>query len=63
MRCVYRDAEAAATTLASWADALDLSEDLGQRARSTFEKSFTHSHMITAYAHLFRQMHDSGPQA
>jgi len=47
MRCVYRDAEAAATTLASWADALDLSEDLGQRARSTFEKSFTHSHMIT----------------
>jgi glycosyltransferase involved in cell wall biosynthesis len=51
------DAEQAAQTLASWADQPALAEDLGQRARSTFEANYTESHAVEAYAHLFERMH------
>ena len=52
------DAEAAAETLARWADNTARSEDLGQQARSVFEANYTRSHAVEAYGHLFEQMHD-----
>jgi glycosyltransferase involved in cell wall biosynthesis len=51
------DAEQAAQTLASWADQPSVAEDLGQRARSTFEANYTESHAVKAYTHLFDRMH------
>ncbi|MCS3753152.1 glycosyltransferase involved in cell wall biosynthesis [Salinibacter ruber] len=51
------DAEAAAETLAEWAENPTLSEDLGERARSSFEANYTRSHAVEAYRGLFEQMH------
>jgi glycosyltransferase involved in cell wall biosynthesis len=51
------NAEQAAQTLASWADQPSVADDLGQRARSTFEANYTESHAVEAYARLFRRMH------
>ncbi len=51
------DAEQAAQTLASWADQPSVVEEIGQRARSTFEANYTESHAVKAYAHLFDRMH------
>ncbi|MCS3749304.1 glycosyltransferase involved in cell wall biosynthesis [Salinibacter ruber] len=50
------NAKQAAQTLASWADQPALAEDLGQRARSTFEANYTESHAVEAYALLFERM-------
>ena len=52
------DAEAAAETLAEWADNPAHSKDLGQRARMTFEGNYTRSRAVDAYAALFNRMHD-----
>ncbi|PSQ73449.1 MAG: hypothetical protein BRD39_04135, partial [Bacteroidetes bacterium QH_9_64_21] len=52
------DAEAAAETLAEWADNTALSEDLSQQARRVFEANYTRSHAVEAYGHLFEQVHD-----
>jgi len=52
------DAEAAAETLAEWADNTARSRDLGQQARAVFEANYTRSHAVETYGRLFEQMHD-----
>ncbi|WP_118828624.1 glycosyltransferase family 4 protein [Salinibacter ruber] len=51
------DVEAAAETLAEWADNPTLSEDLGEHARTSFEANYTRTHAVEAYRGLFEQMH------
>ena len=53
------DAEAAAETLAEWADNTARSKDLGQQARAVFEANYTRSHAVETYGRLFKQMHNS----
>ena len=52
------DAEAAAETLARWADNSANSDELGKRARAAFEAHYTRAHAVEAYGRLFEQMHD-----
>ncbi len=52
------DAQAAAETLAEWADNSTLSEELGEHARASFEAHYTRSHAIETYRSLFNQMHN-----
>jgi glycosyltransferase involved in cell wall biosynthesis len=51
------DAEAAAETLAGWADDSAYSEELGEHARAAFEAHYTRCHAVRAYRNLFEQMH------
>lgn len=51
------DAKKAADTLADWADDPELTNSLGEQARSTFEDRYTESHAVQAYAELFHTMH------
>lgn len=53
------NAEAAAETLAGWADNPARAEDIGERARTAFEAHYTRSHAVEAYGHLFNEMHTS----
>jgi glycosyltransferase involved in cell wall biosynthesis len=52
------DAEAAAETLARWADDSAYSEELGEHARAAFEAHYTRSHAVGAYRRLFNDLHD-----
>ena len=51
------DAQAAAETLAQWADHSADSEERDERARAAFEAHFTRAHTVEAYRRLFTQMH------
>jgi glycosyltransferase involved in cell wall biosynthesis len=52
------DAQAAAETLAEWADNSTLSEELGEHARTSFEAHYTRSHAVESYRSLFNKMHN-----